>query len=49
MESSRLKETGKAKYDSKKNLEGDFKKMEPTLGAAERIAKERIPWRRFGF
>ena len=43
MESSRQKETGKAKNDPEKNLEGDFKKMELTWGTAEKKAKERNP------
>ncbi len=46
MESFRQKETGKAKNGPEKNLEGDFKKMELTLGTAEREAKERITRRK---
>ena len=30
----------------RKTFKGDFKKMEPTFGTAEREAKERISWRK---
>ena len=56
MESSRQKETWKAKNDpektfeedlkKKKNFEGDLKKMELTWGTADREAKERSSWRK---
>ena len=46
IESSRQKETGKAKIDPEKTLEGDFKKMELTWGTAKREAKDRIAWRK---
>ena len=46
MESSKQKETGEAKNDPEKTFEGDFKKMELTLGKAEREAKERHSWRK---
>ena len=41
MESSRQKETGKAKNDPEKTFGGDLKKMELTWGTAEREAKKR--------
>ena len=41
MESSRQKETGKAKNDPEKNVLGRLKKMELIWGTAEREAKER--------
>ena len=46
IKSSRQKETGKAKNDPEKNFEGDFKKMELTLGTAEREAKDKSSWRK---
>ncbi len=46
MESSRQRETGKAKNEPEKNLRGRLKKMELTLGTAERESKDRIPWRK---
>ena len=30
----------------RKTFKGDFKKIEPTFGTAEREAKERISWRK---
>ncbi len=45
MESSRQKETGKAKNDPE-TFEGDFKKMELTWVTAERKAKERMDRRK---
>ncbi len=46
MESSRQKETGKAKNDPESIFEGDFKKMELTWGTAESEAKDRNSWRK---
>ena len=46
MESSRQKETGKAKMTLRKTFEGDFKKVELTWGMAERKTKDRISWRK---
>ncbi len=41
---------GRPKMTLRKNFEGDFKKMELTLGTAEREAKDRSSWRkRMGF
>ena len=42
MESSRQKETGKAKNDPEKNLEGDFKKMKLMGNGRERSKRENI-------
>ena len=42
MESSRQKETGKTKNDSRKTFEEDLKKMELTWRTAESEAKDRI-------
>ena len=41
-----LKGFPRLKMTLRKTFEGDFKKMEPTLGTAEREAKERISWRK---
>ncbi len=46
MESSRQKETGKAKKDPEISFDRDFKKMELTWGTAEREAKDIISWRK---
>ena len=37
---------GRSKMTLRKTFEGDLKKMELTLGTAERKAKERISWRK---
>ena len=37
---------GRPKMTLCKTFEGDFKKMELTWGTAERVAKERISWRK---
>ena len=44
MESSRQKETGKAKMTLRKTFEGDLKRMELTWGTAESEAKDRDLW-----
>ncbi len=46
LESSRQKETGKAKMTLRKTLEWDFKKMKRTWGKSEREAKDKISWRK---
>ena len=46
MESSRQKETVKAKNDPEKTFEGDLKNMELSWGTADREAKERHSWRK---